>query len=103
MKTQLFTALNAVTCEASKTSNVIDLRGIYGFFIQWQISGTPTGNIIVQASCDGVNYVNVSTTATTTGFVTLDAQYYQYMKVQFSRTTGVIGDTITAQVFCKGV
>lgn len=93
----------SVTAEADKTSGVVDLSGIYGFFLQWQLAGTITGNIVVQASADGVNYYDVSTTAVGTGFVNLDAQFYKYMKVKFSRTTGTITDTISAQVFCKGI
>lgn len=103
MKTQTVVALNAVTGEANKTSGVIDLNGIYGFFLQWQVTGTPAGSIVVQASADGTTYYDVSTTTLATGFVQLDAQYYRYMKVKFARSGGVVGDTISAQVFCKGI
>lgn len=103
MKTKQTAVFNAVTAEADKTSIVIDLNGIYGFFLQWQLNGSITGNMIVQASADGKTYYDVSTTAVTVGFVNLDAQYYQFMRVFFDRTTGTVSDTITSQVFCKGI
>lgn len=103
MKTQTVVALDAVTADTDKTSAVIDLNGIYGFFLQWQKSGTPTGNIVVQASADGITYYDVSTTTLATGFVQLDAQHYRFMKVKFARTGGLVTDTVSAQVFCKGI
>jgi len=103
LKTQTFVALDAATAEADKTSAVIDLNGIYGFFLQWQVVGSPTGNIVVQASADGMTYYDVSTTTLATGFVQLDAQYYRFMKVKFARTGGLVSETVSAQVFCKGI
>ncbi len=103
MKVLKTIALDAITCEADKTGQVIDLNGIYGFFLQWQLTGTITGNIVVQASADGTNYYDVSTTAVAVGFVNLDAQFYQFMRIKFSRTTGLVTDFISSQVFCKGI
>lgn len=103
MKVLKTIALDAITCEANKTGAAIDLNGIYGFFLQWQLTNSPTGNIVVQASADGTNYYDVSTTAVAVGFVNLDAQFYQFMRVKFARTTGLVTDLISAQVFCKGV
>lgn len=105
MKVSQVVALNAVTADADRTGQLIDLNGIYGFFLQWQVTGgAVTGNIIIEASADGTNFYPVSTTAISTGgFVNLDAQYYKTMRIFFDRTTGLITDIINAQVFCKGI
>lgn len=105
MKTLQVVALDNVTCEASQSSNPIDLNGIYGFFAQWLIAGTVGGNMIMQGSVDGVTYHDISTTSIsgTKGYVNLDAQYYRWLIVKFSRTSGLVTDKLTAQVFLKGV
>lgn len=105
MKTLQVIALDNVACDANRSSQPIDLNGIYGFFAQWLIAGTVTGDIVMQASVDGVTYHDVSTTAIsgTKGYVNLDAQYYRWLIVKFSRTGGLATDKLTAQVFLKGI
>lgn len=105
MKTLQVIALDSITCEASKSSLPIDLNGIYGFFCQWLITGTVGGNMIMQGSVDGITYHDISTTSIsgTKGYVNLDAQYYRYLIVKFSRSSGTITDTLSAQVFLKGI
>jgi hypothetical protein len=105
MKTLQVVALDNVACDVSQSSQPIDLNGIYGFFAQWLITGTVTGNMIMQGSVDGVTYHDISTTSIsgTKGYVNLDAQYYRWLIVKFSRSSGTASDKITAQVFLKGI
>lgn len=105
MKTLQVVALDNVSLDADKSSLPIDLNGIYGFFAQWLITGSATGSMIMQGSVDGITYHDISTTnlSGTKGFVNLDAQYYRWLIVKFSRTGGTSSDKMTAQVFLKGI
>lgn len=105
MKTLQFEVFKNATMEGDKTSEVIDLNGIYGYFLQWQYTGTATGNIVCQGSVDGITYYDVTTDAISgnKGFKNQDAAYWRYLKVTFDRTTGLVSDLLNAQIFLKGI
>jgi len=105
MKTLQFEVFKNLPMNVDQTSAVIDLNGIYGYFLQWQYTGTATGNIICMGSVDGITYYDITTDALSAnkGFKNQDAAYWRYLKVMFDRTTGLVSETINAQIFLKGI
>lgn len=105
MKTLQFEVFKNATMNTDQTSSVIDLNGIYGYFLQWQYTGTATGAIICQGSVDGVTYYDISSDAISAnkGFKNQDAAHWQYLKVMFDRSTGLVGELLNAQIFLKGI
>lgn len=105
MKVLQYQVFSSATMEASKTSSVIDISGCYGYFLQWQYSGSPTGSIVCQGSVDGVTYYDISTDSLSggKGFKNQDAAYWQYLKITFTRTGGLVSELLNAQIFLKGI
>lgn len=44
-----------------RTSEIIDLSFVNGYAVHWAWTGTPVGNLIIEGSNDGINFVVVDT------------------------------------------
>lgn len=101
--------------QATLTSDPIYLEHQFGFALQAVYTGTPTGTLKLQASCDegtndngaGVtNWTDISgATAALAGaagnsFFNISDVHYKWARLVYTRTGGV--GTLTAQVNSKG-
>lgn len=92
--------INAESVAVSIQSETILIDQIYGFSIQAIFTGSPNGNLKIQASCDDVqkssdvtNFVDVagaSATITAAGSVIIQQQYafYKWFRVVYTATSG---------------
>lgn len=83
-------------------STVIDFRYAYGYAVQANLTGSPTGTILVQGSCDQTNWTTISTltiSGTTSQYDNKDAIYWPYIKV--TKASGGTG-TLTVWLTTKG-
>jgi hypothetical protein len=87
---------NAEVMDEDLTSEVIDISELIGFAVHSIWTGTPAGNIIVQASNDGSNFVNIDTQAAGGAagqdLVNIDRAHYRYVRVfyDFTSSTGAL-------------
>ena len=87
---------NAVVLTQDRTSEVIDISELIGFAVHSIWTGTPVGNIIIQASNDGSNFVDIDTQAAGGAagqdLVNIDRAHYRYVRVfyDFSSSTGTL-------------
>lgn len=105
--------------QATLSSDPIFLDNEYGFAVQVAWSGGPaTGTVKIQGSCDPGGTAPGGSSATVTnwsdiagatlavagasgnGIVNLDATYYKYARVFYTKTAGA--GTLTARVQSKG-
>ena len=76
------------------TSETIDVRLQYGWSVIAAWTGTaPSGTIKVQASPDGVLWVDTGVSASLSGntgsyFVNKEWQFYPYLRIVYTRTAG---------------
>ena len=93
------------TMTADITSETIDLKNIYMLSVIAIWSGTPTGNLILQVSNDGVNWVAHTTQsaggAASSKIFVIDNRSHRYARLfyDFTSSTGVL----TASYSGKGV
>lgn len=99
--------VNAGDASANITSNAISLESIYGFAMQAVFTGTPTGTLKLQASCDpGSNPINASAigsgitnwtdvansstaiSAAGTVLYNIDAAYYKWVRIVYTASSG---------------
>jgi hypothetical protein len=92
--------LNAAT-DASVESEIVELNQIYGYAMQCEFIGSPSGTLKLQASCqqltngqqaptvwNDVSNSTVNVSASGTVLYNYDAQYYRYVKVVYTRLSG---------------
>lgn len=76
----------------SLASSTIDISNAMGYCVYAVWSGAPVGNIIIQASLDGVVFKDVSTTAAGGAagsvFSNNDGIHYPFVKVIYTFTSG---------------
>lgn len=74
----------------SLTSEVLDIAELVGYCIHAIWTGTPNGQIRVQGSNDGTNFVNISTqnTGGSSGQYLLNVEHahYRYLRLFYNRT-----------------
>lgn len=74
------------------TSPSLDIAEVGGFAVHNIWTGSPTGNIIVQASNDDSNWFNVDTQAAGgsagNDIVNIDGAHYRYVRVFYDATSG---------------
>lgn len=100
MKFQDKVILDAVNVANNQVSEVIDLRFNYGYAIVATFTGSPTGNLLVEASIDKITWVQLSSDAVSaTISKNVDAVYYPYLRV--SKAAGGTG-TMTVKIAIKG-
>lgn len=86
-------------------SETIDIQHLIGYAIQSVWTGSPTGNIVVQKSNDGVTWFTEDTQAAGGGagndlFEQADV-FYKYVRVFYNSTSGT--GTLNTYLFAKGV
>lgn len=114
--TALTISSNGDLSQATLDSSLIHLDQNYGFSIQCIFTGTPTGTLKIQGSNDvgydsnGGGVVNWSdiagatialTGAAGSGMFNLDATYYKWARLFYTRVAG--SGTLTARLNSKGV
>jgi hypothetical protein len=90
---------------ANITGDLIDIKQAYGISFQCSWVGTPTGNLQLQVSNDGVNWSNFGGTTATggaAGSVALnhDALHFNFARLNFNFTGGA--GTLQARLGGKG-
>lgn len=92
---------------ATTTSATIDISNIVAFAIQFTWTGTPTGTVSINASCDGTNWTLIpnSSSATGAGPGTFLVNYFEagfrYIQAVYTNTSGT--GTVIAVYNGKGV
>jgi hypothetical protein len=100
MKSITKTVLSAVNVANNQTSEAIDLRFNYGVFVQAALTGSPTGDIVLQASNDLVTWTELDkvTISTTSHFINKDAIYAPYVRIyKAAGGTGTMSVTVTVK------
>ena len=88
--------INAVTMGADITSDVVDISEMTCFSVHNIWTGTPAGNIIVQASNNNSNWFDIDTQAAggaaSNDLVNVNGAGYKYVRVfyDFTSSTGVL-------------
>jgi len=92
---------------ASINSDAVLIDQIYGYAVQCVFTGSPVGTLKIQTSCDILQGTEVVSTWTDLAGATFavsaagnasfnyDAQYYQYFRVVYTRTSGTGALSIT--------
>ena len=102
IKSQTKEVLTAANVASAQTSESIDLRFNFGVFIQASYTGSPSGDVVLQASSDNVVWTDIDkvTISGASNFINKDAIYAPYIRVY--KAAGGTG-TITVNVTIKGV
>jgi hypothetical protein len=99
--------VDSASMAADVTSEGILLDQIYGLSFQCIYSGSPVGDLILQASCDDVTKPELATTWTNISGATVaiaaagstlfnvDRVYYKFIRVFFDRSSGSGSLTVT--------
>lgn len=95
-KTQTINVATALTAAASFTSPAYALLGSRSVGLSATVTGatTPASSIAIQASNDGVNYAvitSVAISANGTNLITLTSIPYQFIRVNYTYTSGTGG------------
>jgi hypothetical protein len=92
---------------ATTTSASIDLSNIVAFSIQFTWTGTPTGTVSINASCDGTNWTLIPNSSAATGgaagnfLVNYFEAGFRYIQAVYTNTSGT--GTVIAVYNGKGV
>jgi hypothetical protein len=87
-------------------SAIVDISTVSGYCVHaiWPSGSSPTGNLVISASNDGINFVSLDTTALggTAGqrLYNVEGAHYRFVEVSVAYTSG--SGTITAYVSGKG-
>ena len=102
MKFQTVEIITSGNPSANLTSEVIDIRFNYGVFIQAKYTGSPTGDIVLEASNDQVTWTQIDkvTISGASNFINKDAIYAPYVRIY--KAAGGTG-TVTVTATIKGV
>lgn len=102
MKFQTVEILTAGDPSGNLTSDVLDIRLNYGVFIQAKYTGSPTGDIALEASNDQVTWTQIDkvTISGSSNFINKDAIYAPYVRVH--KLAGGTG-SVTVSATIKGV
>lgn len=95
--------LDAVTMASNQTSENIELGDSNGLCVHSIFTGSPVGSLIVEASNDGVNFVeedNYVVTAAGQRLYNKHGAYYKFIRVRYSFTSG--SGSLTSHVSTKG-
>lgn len=97
--------LTAGSMATSLTSSAVDLSRVDGYSIYAKWTGAPVGTIKLQASLDGINYVDYpSSTSTVNGagdiIWEVTTAFYDKIQVVYTRTSGT--GTLDVQINGKG-
>jgi hypothetical protein len=99
--------MDAVSMGADATSEGILIDQIFGLSFQCVYTGSPVGDLYIQASCDDVAKPELATTWTNISGATvaisaagstlfnIDKPYYKFVRVFFDRTSGSGALTVT--------
>jgi len=92
-----------VAMSATRTSEVIDIGNTSGHAVHAIWTGTPVGNLTVEASNDGVNFFVLATQAAggaaSQYLLNSNGAHYQFIRVvyTFSSSTGVLNCYISSK------
>lgn len=80
-------------------SDILDLRFNYGVFIQATLTGSPTGDIVLQGSNDKKTWSDLDkvTISTTSHFINKDAIYAPFIRV-YKKAGGTGTMTVTSTI-----
>lgn len=97
--------LAAQSLGASFNGPAIDCGSLENLFFEFSWTGTPTGTIVLQASADGLTWINISTMAApagsaSAGFNEQKAIGYAFCRVAYTFTSGA--GTLTVNYSGKG-
>jgi hypothetical protein len=101
MKFQTKTIVNGENVANSITSGSLNLEVNFGVFVQAILTGSPSGDIVLQASTDEVNWVDIDkvTISGSQHYINKDAIYAPYIRVY--KAAGGTG-TLTIKATIKG-
>ena len=83
---------------ASQTSAVVDMAEVIGYAAHSIWTGTPVGDVVLEVSNDGINFVPIDTQATAgiagQHVVNIERMHIRYARCRYERTSGTGSITI---------
>lgn len=101
MKYQTKTIISAGDPSGNLTSESLNIQNNYGVFIQAVLTGSPTGDIVLQASNDEASWVEIDkvTISAAQHYINKDAIYAPFVRIY--KAAGGTG-TVTVTATIKG-